>query len=424
MVGWIILFFIVSPLIILYGAGYRYNFERKEITQTGVIEIEVEPNDATIKINGIYTKKKRLPNRAPGQYHISLEKEGYKTWKKDIIVKSKETTYIHKINLFKDTLPFKTLATTTENVISLSSSPDGKFIFLLEKINKNYQIHNYNTQKEELTTITKTENNQLPQITWSPFGSIAKITTQNNDKTTITIINPNNNQQKIYTSSQENVVTQWKPLSAETLFISDGEYINKVSIDNQETLFITPSSSVWYIDHRDTLWVINKEKTLLQSSNQDELSLTEINPQITKIVSINGERTILQTRDGIIVTKREKNILTNPNLITATDIQYNPWTQEWTVWSNHEIWNITEKGEIFLLDRSSDTIKNVKPLDKRGLLLIQKNQTITGFNPGYFVSHNLFTAKNIENLSVNVDKNTINFLGTIGEKRDLFTLEY
>ncbi len=424
MICWIILFFIVSPLILLYGAGYRYDFKRKEIKQTGVIEIEVEPDNVILKINNVLTKKKRLPNRAPGQYHISLEKEGYKNWEKDIIVKSKETTYIHKISLFKNKLPFTTLTTSTENIESISSSPDGKFIFLLEKINNSYEIYNYNTQKEEITFITKTENNQLPQITWSPFGSMAEIITKNNDKTTITLINPNNNQQKEYISYQKVVTTQWKPLSAETLFIADGEYINKVSIDNQETLFITPSSSVWHIDHRDTLWVVNEEKTLLQSSNQDELSLIEINTQITKILSINGNRAILQTKDGIIVTKREKNILTKPTSLAIKKIQYNPWTEEWTTWSEHEIWNITEKGDIFLLDRSSETIQNIKPLDKRGLLLIQKNQNLTAFNPGYFVSHNLFSAKNIENISINTDKNIINFLGTIGEKRDLYTLEY
>jgi len=80
-------FFIISPLIIFYTAGYRYDFAEQIIKQTGVISIDIKPVNAIVYLNDVQIKKKipiRLPNRAPGTYHLKITAPGYQLWEKDI----------------------------------------------------------------------------------------------------------------------------------------------------------------------------------------------------------------------------------------------------------------------------------------------------------------------------------------------------
>ena len=88
----IAVFCIAAPAIILYTAGYRYDFKTQKIKQTGVISIDVLPRSAAVFLNDVRIQKSlpiRLPNRAPGAYRLRIEADGYKPWEKDITVESK-----------------------------------------------------------------------------------------------------------------------------------------------------------------------------------------------------------------------------------------------------------------------------------------------------------------------------------------------
>src|SRR3989338_10241367 len=135
MISLFLIFFILAPALILYTAGYRYNWEEGRFDGTGVISIDVKPEDAVIELNNTIIKKKIpiwLPNRAPGTYHLKISQVGYKTWEKDITVESNRTTFIKNISLLKVGKP-ELIEPAATGVIEVYSSKDGAVLLLLTK---------------------------------------------------------------------------------------------------------------------------------------------------------------------------------------------------------------------------------------------------------------------------------------------------
>ena len=100
MAFWFLLFFILAPAVLLYTAGYGYDWQNNRLTRTGVISIDIEPEDATVEVNGVVMTDRmplRLANRRPGSYHIKIYKDEYKTWERDVALFSGETTYVRNM---------------------------------------------------------------------------------------------------------------------------------------------------------------------------------------------------------------------------------------------------------------------------------------------------------------------------------------
>ena len=108
MIGLIAVFFLAAPSVVLYTAGYRYNWQLKRLDQAGSFSIDIEPKDARIFINDHLVQKElpiRLNNMTPGTYVLRIERTGKKTWEKEVTIESKKTTYIKHITLFAEAMP-------------------------------------------------------------------------------------------------------------------------------------------------------------------------------------------------------------------------------------------------------------------------------------------------------------------------------
>ena len=72
-------FFIAAPLVVLYTAGYRYNFGTGRIVQTGVLSIDSTPKGAAIFLDGDRLRPSSpalLKNVLPGDHRVRVEKDG------------------------------------------------------------------------------------------------------------------------------------------------------------------------------------------------------------------------------------------------------------------------------------------------------------------------------------------------------------
>lgn len=82
-------FFSWGPSLLLYSQGYRFDFEKRKIVQTGGLFIKTLPKQAEVYINGKFIKKTDLifgslfvQNLLPKKYEIEIKKEGFFSWKK------------------------------------------------------------------------------------------------------------------------------------------------------------------------------------------------------------------------------------------------------------------------------------------------------------------------------------------------------
>jgi hypothetical protein len=88
-----ILFLLVFVAVVAFARGYRFDISNKNITSTGLISITSNPRSAKVSINGEVRGVTDLTvNAAPGAYTITITKEGYFPWTKQVVVE-KEVVY-------------------------------------------------------------------------------------------------------------------------------------------------------------------------------------------------------------------------------------------------------------------------------------------------------------------------------------------
>lgn len=120
----VFLFIAGSILISLYASGYQLDRSwpprpGRLLVKTGMISVETEPRGATISLNGrrvtnfsvkpwtqeTITTPARLRNILPGEYDVTLEREGYLPVTKRLQVRSGQTSVLEKVNLFRSDSP-------------------------------------------------------------------------------------------------------------------------------------------------------------------------------------------------------------------------------------------------------------------------------------------------------------------------------
>lgn len=168
-----ILFFLISaPLVVLYTAGYRYNFGSGKIVQTGVISVTTVPRGADIYIDNLRQRDRSpavIDNVFPGKHEVRLEKRGYTAWSKTLIVQAKETTFVDQAGLYVDTAP---AARLDQKVLKIYPGPAGwVFAYLIEEISwRELWIFDTGTLETRLLARLPLPDAQR-NIDWSADGS-------------------------------------------------------------------------------------------------------------------------------------------------------------------------------------------------------------------------------------------------------------
>ncbi len=106
-------FIVAGFLIVFYGSGYQYHFQKKKIEKTGQVSIISKPKDALVSINdqvplewwewllGKTTVKTpaRIINLLSGEYRIQVKKDGYEPWNGVIHIEAGKTLILDSIIL-------------------------------------------------------------------------------------------------------------------------------------------------------------------------------------------------------------------------------------------------------------------------------------------------------------------------------------
>ena len=89
-------FFIISPIILALGTGWRFNYKTWELQKTGGIFLEGYPENSEIFINGkkreenpgLFQAGLLIDSLSPGEYKIEIWNKSNKIWEKNMLVKS------------------------------------------------------------------------------------------------------------------------------------------------------------------------------------------------------------------------------------------------------------------------------------------------------------------------------------------------
>jgi hypothetical protein len=113
----------VSAAIIAYGRGYRLDAIGKTVKPTGLIAATSDPTGAQVLVDG---KLKNATNSTinvnPGWYKVSVAKEGYQTWEKNLRVQGEVVT---RADAYLFPVSPSLSAMTTSGIRVPVLSPDG-----------------------------------------------------------------------------------------------------------------------------------------------------------------------------------------------------------------------------------------------------------------------------------------------------------
>ncbi|PIT88253.1 MAG: hypothetical protein COU29_03230 [Candidatus Magasanikbacteria bacterium CG10_big_fil_rev_8_21_14_0_10_36_32] len=431
----VVSFFVISPIIILYTSGYRYDWHYGLLKETGAINIDILPNNASIYIDGLLIESKmpiKLNNRPPGKYNIKITAPGYYDWQKDIEVKRKQTVYIKGISLLKKNEPSILFETDLNN---FSLSYDNRYVAYSVWKNKQTEVYIKDLSgKQENKMLLNLPGEKTIKIVWDLSNYFLIISDDESPHNLVYIINVDEPEKILDLVKQTRypiVKYQWKESDEPELFFSTKLKIMTIlpRLGQQYTLGKNNFLD-WYIAENGRMWTMQ----IVSSTNkfqitEDTLGFNSIfwEEQITsqmetklKFVAINQKRILLKKPDMsemVILTKDKKfNISGEQNAISI----YNNW---WLIWTPWEIWTHSENEEPYLLTRSGEQLQQIVPLDRYNTLaLVWEDKTSILF-PYYLVSHNLLNYK-IKDAVADPKKKIFYFIATINNQKGLWQLFY
>lgn len=93
-----LLFFVLTPVILFYSLGYKFNIKSKKFIKTGTISIRTHPDNAQVFLNNKKLEKSTpciLAELFPGTYTIALEKDNFYLYKTFVEVKPSFATELN-----------------------------------------------------------------------------------------------------------------------------------------------------------------------------------------------------------------------------------------------------------------------------------------------------------------------------------------
>jgi hypothetical protein len=336
----IIIFFLAAPPLVLYTAGFRYDFKYNRVVETGSLVVKSSPEKANIYLNNELQKETTptiINTILPGEARLTIEKEGYHTWEKTIEIRPRVTTFEENVRLFADSIP---------EILIEDEIKEYWWNSKFEKIaytNKKNELRIFNTLNSENTLIANLENSIL-EFYWSYLDDQFILSMERaNKKIEHFIANASNlssivNTQDITNLKLSNI--SWDPYSRNTIYaISDGSLyrininqktatqvivgnINEYKIEKGRILFIEENSiekfgHVSWVStnrpktiHREALWPYGEKGEFIKTNShrisilnsKGELLIIDPTIKPNKIeentVTIKNVKKAIWTRDG------------------------------------------------------------------------------------------------------------------------------
>lgn len=449
-------FFIISPIIIMYTAGYRYDWQNGLLKETGAISIDIEPKNATVYLNGIKLQDKmpiRLNNIAPAKYNLRIAAAGYFDWLKEIEVKNKQTNYIKEITLIKKNKPQILLS---EKIKTMSLSSDGRFIiYQTQKTSKakpstepqsgsstrdnTQEIWLWNNNNKKSIILFRLNGAEPITINWAEKNNYAVIADLAVPHRRLIVINAANPSKQIDLAKKNPAIKkfQWENSTEPQLYYSTEQNIFLYSPVTEKHQPVVKNKYLDWRMENGQLWTMQTDSTTKQYQiTKDALgfnsSFNTLNTNNINLATGQTEKEswqMLSARQNVVLLKNEKKtemlLLTNTGQyrLAAEKFLISRHNNWWLLWSPWELWTYSAGEEPYLLNRSGEHLREVAPLDKYNTLALSWAEKITVSFPYYLVTHDLLDEK-IKDMAVDMENKILYFINQNESKAGIWKLNY
>jgi len=377
----VVAFFIITPTIIAYSFGYRYNNERGIFVYSGSITIKSNPTRISVDINGEPTSKKKLnylngsyhlDSLRPGNYAVTVKAPGYTSWTKEISVHSGVSTEFWNVILANEAPQLESYP--TPHIEKFFPAPESH-LYAYTTQNKNiFSVHTLNTESGESQQIFSSQNYTYTKelyknIEWSPrsdsiivpLSSVITNEKENSEALTSTppteqfaVINIESREiVYLHTLHPETSITsvRWSPNEKNTIYYLSHNDLMLVNIVKQEVSKILKSEVVAYDFSEDLLLTANVHTGIITShkienfDQFDQITTTVIEnisecTHSCRLIAYDNDRIALIHSNGDFFLYNKGELETYPpkhlkdNVVGA---QFSDDGKKLLLWTDHEI---------------------------------------------------------------------------------------
>jgi len=357
----IFIFFIISPLIIFYTLGYRYNFEKNRIERTGVFFIKSYPKNATIYLNNKIQKRKtptQINRLLSNNYNISVQKEGYFSWEKTLPIYPQTTTFIEDITLFKTNSEPKLLL--AGDFSQLSVSPNLNRLALIKSNDNGYNLIYYNLLNDDSVSVFSSKNNlQISSWCLSNNKLIVK------DKNDFLIVNIETKNTESVFNLTRNYFDKIKcDYYNDNIFygLSDGS-LQQIDLIQKKLKKITPDEVISFLPWKSKVLYISddQDKFILKSSSNNQILKLLVMPTSANYMflpSADNYIAILDSDEKIAyIIDPQSDQPYNGIINHIYDIKW--YDKQFIHWNDFELWvYYPESKKNIFIERASSEIQN------------------------------------------------------------------
>lgn len=391
-------FFLITPIVILYSAGYRFDYKNGLLLETGSLSVDVLPETATVYLDGLkidQTLPIRLNNITPHKYTLKISASGYYDWEKQIEIKKNKTTYIKEFVLLRKSKP---KLITSDTAVGLTLSSSGRYLAYLTTRNNETSVVIVDEKGENKNLIFKVPGAQF--LRWAPNYDFLAISNIAKKGTRVRVIDAITGTITEVKSAYPILKYLWGDTTDPALYYDTEDGIYSYAPHYRQSSLITNKRFLdWYMSE-DTLWTLDiNTSTLELNVSKDSLGFKSvfssfqtigIEPtttfEMSKFVAIEDGTVLLKDKSGtkFFIIRADKKFA-----IEANNYFFSKFNNWWIFWGPYELWTYSENDEPFLLNRSGKRIENIIPLDQFNTLALQRDDEISALFPYFYIDRSL-----------------------------------
>lgn len=307
-----VVFIFILSVVLLLANGYSLGFKNGHLLvgKTGMLIIGTKPSNAEIYLNNKKNHRKtsfsflpaKLPGLLPGEYSLTIKKEGFRNWSKVILINPSLVTWENYVLLFPLDLKITKVDLLAGKTV-IGSSPNR--YLLVSSVENNQQILSiYDEQSTTLkkvwpSTYTPTEpylvNPQIEEAVFNSGNNKIRLKIKNGGKSEFAVLDYSGNEQKIYSLNanyKANILKViWNPQDENEIFYLADNALNRVNINSGTPQLVSQSVADFAID-KNSLYLIKNEgqeyalyKSGFDGVRQEELVKSLVKSDSYKIVS-------------------------------------------------------------------------------------------------------------------------------------------
>ena len=189
----VVCFLIITPILILYSMGERFDFAKMQTTSTGGIYVKTFPVADQITVDskvkekpGLFSTSVFVQSLLPKNHTVLIQKNGYYDYSKTLPVQEKQVTKLENVLLIKNNLSFSKLADkinyfsiapNNQNIVTITSNPKS-IVFNYSSITAISQPQTFSINQ----IISPTQTGKVLGLKWSDDSTKLLIAVNNQAK--------------------------------------------------------------------------------------------------------------------------------------------------------------------------------------------------------------------------------------------------